>query len=108
MRRSQGCTLRFRPLSYNSGTFYSRGEFGQWFRQVLLLRMHLGVRFHVSGQHGSESAKGASGRLHGFKYSFHLSTVDFEAHFKAKKYKSRSKFYLVERLIGRRRSKNEV
>ena len=37
-----------------------------------------------------------------------LSTVDFEAHFKAKKYKSRSKFYLVERLIGRRRSKNEV
>ena len=37
-----------------------------------------------------------------------LSTVDFEAHFKAKKYKSRSKFYLVERLNGRRRSKNEV
>ena len=37
-----------------------------------------------------------------------LSTVDFEAHFKAKKYKSRSKFYLVERLIGQKRSKNEV
>nr|XP_058973535.1 uncharacterized protein LOC131799865 [Pocillopora verrucosa] len=36
-----------------------------------------------------------------------LSTVDFEAHFKAKKYKNRSKFYLVERLIGQRRSKNE-
>ena len=42
-----------------------------WFRQVLLLRMHFVVRFHVSCQHGSESAKGESGRLQGFKYSFH-------------------------------------
>ena len=87
-----------------SETFYSRGPRGQQFLQVLLF-MRYGVRFHVN----MERSRFPRRNRVDYKALNVLSTVDLEVHLKGRrKFKSGSKVYFVERLISRRRLKNEV
>lgn len=67
--------------------------------------MRYGVRFHVN----MERSRFPRRNRVDYKALNVLSTVDLEVHLKGRrKFKSGSKVYFVERLISRRRLKNEV